>query len=576
MPVDRVNNRADRNDVEEKADKTLPVDTEGTLTMKRKGHISPLIENKRNFELAYDGFSEHKRSRESVRKFEENLDEKLTLLLEAYLTESWHTSPYTEEQIFERKVRTISKLPIEDHVIQWASCLHVEPLLCNTFIRKSCSCVKNRGTHDFVNLLRKELNASYKDTYYFVQLDVHHFFPNINHELMKGSLRMKIKDPKLLRFLDEFIDSYPAGLPLGVKISQVLANYFLASFDRLAISVFNILSDPDKFAYWSGRYVSHCIYIASRDNEDELCKGVSYLKSKFKKYVKQGLKHYFRFADNIVILHGDKAFLHLVTEMAIMILARDYLLPVNKNWNVRPVYNGGIDVCGYVSFHDHRLLRKRNKKDLCRQVAKLRKKGFSPEEIRLRCASRIGFAIHANSRNLLKKLNINMEKRLRTVIRDRKIQIPFEGMRYDQKKSFAEIVCKEGEDEKKYKILLIDYKIEDSRVETEDVIVEITDENGETKQEKQTRPRKCLVIRYKKILETIFEPTEEDEDNERYVFEQVTRKNGSVKDAEFYSFTGSVVMIEQSMREFQKEDLPCPTVIKEFTNKERKKFYKFT
>lgn len=546
--------------------------------MKRKGHISPHIETKRNYELAFDGFSEHKKARKAVRKFEEDLDGNLAALLEAYLTESWHTSPYTDERIFDRKSRIISKLPIKDHVQQWASCLHVEPLLCDTFIRKSCSCVKGRGTHDFVNLLRKDLNSSYEDTYYFVQLDVHHFFPNINHELMKTSLRAKIKDPKLLRFLDEFIDSYPSGLPLGVKISQILANYFLASFDRLAIRVFDILADPDKFAYWCGRYVSHHIHIAGRDNEAELCKGASFLKSRFRKYVKQGLKYYSRFADNIVILHRDKAFLHLVTEMVIMILARDYLLPVNKSWNVRPVHAGGIDVCGYVSFHDHRLLRKRNKKDLCRQVAMLRKKGVSPEEIRLRCASRIGFALHANSRNLLRKLNINMEKRLGAVIKNRKVQIPFKGMRFDQKKAFADLVCKEGQEEQGYKILLIDYTVEDSKVEKEDVIVTVDDGNGGTRQEKRTRSKKCLVIRYKRILETIIEPTEDDEENETYIFEKAKNKDGSEtdKDAEFYSFTGSTVMLEQALSDFQKEDLPCPTVIKEFTNKMNKKFYKFT
>lgn len=101
--------------------------------------------------------------------------------------------------------------------MQWAACLHVEPLLCNTFIRKSCSCVKGRGTHDFINLLRKDLQ-DYEGTYYFVQLDAHHFFLSIKHDLMKERLRAKIKDKKLLAFLDEFIDSYYQGMPLGVKI----------------------------------------------------------------------------------------------------------------------------------------------------------------------------------------------------------------------------------------------------------------------------------------------------------------------------------------------------------------------
>ena len=48
------------------------------------------------------------------------------------------------------------------------------------------------------------------------------------------------------------------------------------------------------------------------------------------------------------------------------------------------------------------------------------------------------------------------------------------------------------------------------------------------------------------------------------------------EDAEHYTFSGSKVMIDQAQNEFTREDLPSPTVIKEFFNKQRKRFYKFT
>lgn len=546
--------------------------------MKRRGYISPQIETRQNFELAYDGYSRHKHSRPSVRKFEAGLDEHLNALLQAYSNGTWHTSAYQNETIHERKTRVISKLPIPDHVIQWASCLHVEPLLCSTFIRRSCSCVKGRGTHDFVDLLRNDMH-DYEGTYYFVQLDAHHFFQNISHDLMKERIRTKVKDPKLLRFLDEFIDSFGQGLPLGVKVSQILANFFLAGFDHSAIALFRIKDDPDKMAYWRDRYVTDSFLTCrTQAQAAELSKGVAYMAAKFDRFVDEGLRHYSRFADNIVIQHEDKTFLHLVTEMCVMVLARDYRISVNRDWNVRPVWSGGIDVCGYVSYHDHRRLRKRNKAALCRQVAKYRKKGLTPEQIRLKCASRIGFATHADCRNLLRKLNINMEKRLGTVIKNRKVNIPFKGMRFDQKKPFSEIVCKEGEDEGKYKILLIDFTVEDSKVEKEDVIVQVPDGNGGTRTEKQTRPKKCLVLRYKRILRTFVQTSADGEDTETYEFEKERDKSGNptARDAEYYSFTGSTVMLEQAGHDFLKEDLPCPTVIMEFTNKLNKKFYKFT
>lgn len=546
--------------------------------MKRRGHISPRIETSRNFELAFNGYSDGKHSRSTVRKFEEDLSEHLARLLDAYQKGTWHTSPYQDEVIHERKTRVISKLPIDDHVMQWGACLHVEPLLCDTFIRRSCSCVKGRGTHDFVNLMRKDMQ-DYRGTYYFVQLDAHHYFLHIRHDLIKERLRTKIKDPKLLRFLDEFIESYYQGLPLGVKVSQILANFFLAVFDHDAINCFGIRNDPDKLGYWRSRYVTDCLMTCRTEEQaSEVSKGAIYLAGKFDRFVNEGVLHYSRFADNIIIQHEDKTFLHLITELAIMTLARDYYIDVNGDWNVRPVHNGGIDVCGYVSFHDHRRLRKRNKVELCREVSKFRKKGFAPEEIRIQCSSRIGFAVHGDCKNLLKKLNINMGKRLGNVIKNNKVQIPFKGMKFEQKRAFKDIVCKIGQPEEDYNILLLDYSIEDSKVEKEDLIIQVPDGNGGTKPEKVTRPKKCLVIRYKRIQETITTIQPDGEENETYICEKVMDQDGNPtsRDAEYYAYTGSEVMMDQANQDFKKEDLPCPTVIKEELNKQGKKYYKFT
>ncbi len=93
---------------------------------------------------------------------------------------------------------------------------------------------QRRGTHDFINLLRKEIYADPESTCISFSLTPP-LFPDIAHFLMKERIRSKIKDPKLLRFLDEFIDSFRQGLPLGVKISQILANFFLAKFDHDAV-----------------------------------------------------------------------------------------------------------------------------------------------------------------------------------------------------------------------------------------------------------------------------------------------------------------------------------------------------
>ena len=514
--------------------------------MKRKGYISPKVATLENFEEAYWGYSRRKRGRRKVMCFEKNLDTNLQMLLQAYSSSSFKTPPYIQKEVFDPKYRKVYKNEVGTHVIQWASVLPIEKWLMDTLYYRVPSCVPNKGTHYFVRQeLAEAQNCSQDEIRYFAQLDIHHYFQNIHHGLMKERIRLKIKDPILLHFLDEFIDSYPTGLVPGVKISQLLSGLFLAPFDRLVLDCFGIAKDVEKFHYWQKRYVTDVICTCrTPDEARELGRGVAYLNAKFERYVTEGVRHYSRFADNIVIKHRDKAFLHILVKLAIMTLTRDNYLTVNKSWNVRP-YTEGNDLCGYIFYHDHVMLRKRNKKALCRQVAKLRTKGYSDKLIRHLCASRMGFAQHADTKHLFKTLNI-MEKRLGSVIKNRRHHIPFEGMRYEQKKSLEEVICYERDNEEDKLILLLDYQIEDSVIEK--------NEDG--------TPKLRIALKYKLIDHV------ENADSEEPIYYW--------KDEEYYSYSGSKVMIDQAKIDFTKEDLPSPTVIKEFVNRLKKKFYKFT
>lgn len=374
--------------------------------MKRYSHLTEKIATKENFRNAYNGYSHGKEYRKSIKEFEEELNKNLTKLLEEFISGSYKTSKYSNHKIYEPKERIISKLCARDHTMQWAILLQTENIFVNTYIRTSCACVKGRGTHDFVDMLKKTLHNHPEDTEYFVQLDIHHYFENIDHELLKKIIRRKIKDNHLLKILDNFVDSYKKGLPLGVKISQILANFFLYQFDWFVIKHFNIKNNPELLEEYANEYVRDCKATAKTEyQKSEIEKGDEYLKNKFISYLDKKML-YFRFADNMILLHKDKTFLHIINRIAIKKLQEDYGLEVNKSWHLAPVEVNGIDVCGYVFYHDYIKLRKRNKKMLCRQIANLRKKNIPTEEIQLTCASRIGFASHANTKHLLDTLGL--------------------------------------------------------------------------------------------------------------------------------------------------------------------------
>ena len=254
---------------------------------------------------------------------------------------------------------------------------------------------------------------------------------------MSLPISRKVKDGKLQRVLYKVVDSYSLGAPLGIKVSQIFGMLYLADFDRLAMRFFDIGNDTEKLHYWTSKYIEGRIATAKTvEDYRDLCRGPQYLAGLFRRYVEEGLPNYIRFVDNIIFIHPDKTVLGIVKIIATATLASKYHVTINKDYNVRPTHMG-IRICGYVFYHDRVLLAIRNKHVLASHVARLKKKNISEEEIRIRQASRFGYAKHVNCINLIKK--IGMENSLGKIIRRRKIRPPFEGMGPEQKEAFSRI-----------------------------------------------------------------------------------------------------------------------------------------
>lgn len=505
----------------------------------------------------YANYVDGKPYRTDIRAFEKDLAANIKTQIRAFETGNWVVPEYEERIINEHgKKRKLGVYPCGEHVMEWAMLNHIELPLTDSYIRNSCSCVKGRGQTDFVDILSRYLRDDVEGTWYGVQLDIHHYFQWVDHTLMEQMLERKIRDEKVMRMLKIILDSYMNGLVLGTKLSQIEANFFLHDFDHAADTLWGVKGNPEKEAYWRRRYVTWCIdTMRTQAQADEVAKGIDYLGRKFDRLLQEGFC-YARFADNIIMFSGDKAFLHIVVEIAITTLTRDKNVQVNRSWNVRPIEPDGMDVCGYVLFHFHRKVRKRNKQNTWREVIALRKKGKSPEEIRLACASRLGWLMHADCRNLLRKMNVNMEERLGKKIKKNRSTIPFEGMTREQKKSIEDYLCHiddaadpEGsrQEEAQKVILLEEYKL---------------DTNSPFKG-KEIR----AALRFKEI-DYITTRTNEETGKPETVYVW--------KPEEHFMWTGSTILIDQMQKDFTVEDLPAPTCIHEYENKFKKKFYKFT
>lgn len=324
--------------------------------MKRKGYLFEKICDMDNLRLAEVNAGHGKGSRQEVAQFRANLEQNLAEIRAQLVNKTYHTSAYTCFIKHEPKERVIFKLPYRDRVVQWAIMQVLEPVWTPTLTRDTYACIRGRGVHSLLHQLRKDLRNDPDGTKYCYKIDIRKFYPSITHSILKQVVRHKIKDPDLLWLLDDIIDSAD-GVPIGNYISQHLANLYLSELDHMA-------------------------------------------KEEWK------VKYYYRYADDIAALSDSKKFLHDLHDKVVRYLHEHRRLELKPNYQIFPVEARGIDYVGYVTRHSYCRARKRNKKALCKIVAKLRHKGLTSEEIRLRVASRLGFIVHADSKHLIDKLGV--------------------------------------------------------------------------------------------------------------------------------------------------------------------------
>jgi retron-type reverse transcriptase len=287
-----------------------------------------------------------KASQYGVQMHNKNRESNITLLHEILKTKTYKTSEYKTFIIHEPKERKVYSLPyFPDRIVHHAIMNILEPIFLSVFTADTYSCIKDRGIHAAAYGVKSALK-DIPETKYCLKLDVKKFYPSVDHEILKVLLRRKIKDRDLLWLLDEIIDS-TNGLPIGNYLSQYFANFYLTYFDHWLKEV-------------------------------------------------KGVRYYFRYTDDLVILSGSKTYLHgLLSEI------REYLdvelkLTVKGNYQVFPVASRGIDFVGYCFYHTHVGLRKSIKQNFARMLAKRRN--------RASIASYFGWAVHCDSKHLLKKL----------------------------------------------------------------------------------------------------------------------------------------------------------------------------
>ena len=323
--------------------------------MKRLSNLFDKICTIENIEEADRKARKNKGIRYGILKHDLHPEKDNAELLESLLNGTYKTSEYSTFKIYEPKERLIYRLPYyPDRIVHHAIMNIMEPIWKSIFIKQTYSSIKNRGIHACAKDVRFALDNFPKETKYCLKLDIHKFYPSIDHEILKKIIRIKIKDNRLLKLLDDIIDSAP-GVPIGNYLSQFFANLYLAYFDH---------------------------------------------------WVKETLrcKFYFRYADDIVIMGNDKGLLNLTLLNINYYLTTKLKLELKPNYQIFPVDSRGIDFVGYKFYHSHTLLRKSIKVKINRLLDRYEKGYIALSKLKIIMQSYFGWLKYCNSKHFLQKI----------------------------------------------------------------------------------------------------------------------------------------------------------------------------
>lgn len=292
----------------------------------------------------------------------------VTILYHTLKSGEYVTPEYHVFTIHEPKERIIMSLPFTCRIVHEAMFRVLRPILHQVITRDTFACIKGRGQHLLLRKIKKDLRKDPEGTIYCWKSDVHHYYQEIDQQILLRMMFKLVKCKKTREMLAELVHSVPFGVPIGNQPSQEFGIFYLAYFDHI---------------------------------------------------VKEGFRanYYYRFADDLVIFSDSKAFLQEISYRIRNYLWYQLKLEINDNYQIFKIDERGLDFVGYRFFHDKVILRKRIKVKLCKKVVHLRKRGLTDRQIRLEVASNMGWAKHADVKGLIKRLKI-MEDKKKTINAD--------------------------------------------------------------------------------------------------------------------------------------------------------------
>src|SRR3989344_2459932 len=295
-------------------------------------HMFEEIISIENLLESWKEFLRGKRGKPDVQEFSLHLTDNIFLLRRELLHHTYRHGGYQSFRISDPKPRDISKASVRDRLLHHAIYRILYQYFDRKFIFDSFSCRRDKGQNLAMNRFRafgRIVSRNHTRTAWVLKCDVRKFFANIDHQILKCILAEKIDDQDVLWLLEQVIDSFSPGLPLGNLTSQLLVNVYMNEFD-------NFLKRNLKIQY--------CV----------------------------------RYADDFVIVHENRKYLEKILPRIADFLSKQLKLSLHPDKVFIKTLASGVDFLGWIHFPHHRVLRTSTRHRMLKKL----KVGSSPSQQR--------------------------------------------------------------------------------------------------------------------------------------------------------------------------------------------------
>ena len=254
--------------------------------------------------------------------YEKNREKIISKLQDEIKTGKFRIKHFKEYEVKDgRKKRRIQSPIVRERIGCNAIMRVVERFVYPTVIKTSAASIKGRGMHKLSKKIRRDIENDRDGTRYYYQSDIHKFYESICQIKMIRCIERYIKDKELLPILRSFITLMEHGLSIGLRSSQCYGNLYLSIVDH---------------------YMKEVI----------------------------GVKYYYRYCDDIVMLAGSKKELWRYRN-ALWEQIEKLDLEIKSNEAVRPI-SEGIDFLGFVYDGEKARIRKHTKQKNARALKRVK------------------------------------------------------------------------------------------------------------------------------------------------------------------------------------------------------------